>query len=209
MALRLNRPLTQTEKSYQLDMLQGNINRISASQDIDEISQMLDFAIHRLKVIAQSRMIELRNKKQILRLYFKKTMTKSVDFWQILFYNIFVNKNKPQEKEEKRIAKEKTVSRTITNTTGKVKIYDPANDSVSAVVLNLGSSVTEGISKKALEKIAQDVVNAMYVSADLKVLKVEELKSDTMKYTITESVFIGHAIKVVPVTAKKEESEEE
>lgn len=62
MALRLNRPLTQTEKSYQLDMLQGNINRISASQDIDEISQMLDFAIHRLKVIAQSRMIELRNK---------------------------------------------------------------------------------------------------------------------------------------------------
>lgn len=209
MALRLNRPLTQTEKSYQLDMLQGNINRISASQDIDEISQMLDFAIHRLKVIAQSRMIELRNKKQILRLYFKKTMSKSVDFWQILFYNIFVNKNKPQEREEKRMAKVKTVSRTITNTTGKVTIYDPANDSVSAVVLNLGSSVTEGISKKALEKIAQDVVNAMYVSADLKVLKVEELKSDTMKYTITESVFIEHAIKVVPVTAKKEESEEE
>lgn len=120
-----------------------------------------------------------------------------------------VNRNKPQEREEKRMAKVKTVSRTITNTTGKVTIYDTANDSVSAVVLNLGSSVTEGISKKALEKIAQDVVNAMYVSADLKVLKVEELKSDTMKYTIPESVFIDHAIKVVPVTAKKEESEEE
>lgn len=120
-----------------------------------------------------------------------------------------VNRNKPQEREEKRMAKVKTVSRTITNTTGKVTIYDSANDSVSAVVLNLGSSVTEGISKKALEKIAQDVVNAMYVSADLKVLKVEELKSDTMKYTIPESVFIEHAIKVVPVTAKKEESEEE
>lgn len=107
------------------------------------------------------------------------------------------------------MAKVKTVSRTITNTTGKVTIYDPANDSVSAVVLNLGSSVTDGISKKALEKIAQDVVNAMYVSADLKVLKVEELKSDTMKYTIPESVFIEYAIKVVPVTEKKEESEEE
>lgn len=120
-----------------------------------------------------------------------------------------VNRNKPQEREEKRMAKVKTVSRTITNTTGKVTIYDSANDSVSAVMLNLGSGVTEGISKKALEKIAQDVVNAMYVSADLKVLKVEELKSDTMKYTIPEPVFIEHAIKVVPVTAKKEESEEE
>lgn len=120
-----------------------------------------------------------------------------------------VNRNKPQEREEKRMAKVKTVSRTITNTTGKVTIYDPANDSVSAVMLNLGSGVTDGISKKALEKIAQDVVNAMYVSADLKVLKVEDLKSDTMKYTIPESVFIEHAIKVVPVTAKKEESEEE
>lgn len=63
--------------------------------------------------------------------------------------------------------------------------------------------------EKALEKIAQEAVNVTYVSADLKVLKVEELKSDTMKYTIPESVFIEHAIKVVPVTAKKEESEEE
>lgn len=62
MALRLNRPLTQTEKSYQLDMLQGNINRISVSQDIVEIAQMLDFAIDRLTLIAQSRAIELRDK---------------------------------------------------------------------------------------------------------------------------------------------------
>lgn len=62
MALRLNRPLTQTEKSYQLDMLQGNINRISVSQDIIEIAQMLDFAIDRLTLIAQSRAIELRDK---------------------------------------------------------------------------------------------------------------------------------------------------
>ena len=107
------------------------------------------------------------------------------------------------------MAKVKTVSRTITNTSGKVTIYDPANDSVSTVLLNLGSGVTEGICKKALEKIAQEAVNAMYVSADLKVLKVEELKSDTMKYTIPESVFIEHAIKVLPVTVKKEESEEE
>lgn len=115
-----------------------------------------------------------------------------------------VNRNKPQEREEKRMAKVKTVSRTITNTSGKVTIYDPAGDgSVSVVLLNLGSGVTEGISKKALEKIAQDVVDAMYVSADLKVLKVEELKSDTMKYTIPESAFIEHAVKVVPVTAKK------
>lgn len=107
------------------------------------------------------------------------------------------------------MAKVKTVSRTITNTSGKVTIYDPADESVSTVLLNLGSGVTEGISKKALEKIAQETVNATYVSADLKVLKVEELKSDTMKYTIPESAFIEHAIKVVPVTAKKEESEEE
>lgn len=62
MAQKLNKPLTQTEKRYQLDMLQGNINRISASQDIVEISQMLDFAIDRLTLIAQSRVIELRDK---------------------------------------------------------------------------------------------------------------------------------------------------
>lgn len=62
MAQKLNKPLTQTEKRYQLDMLQGNINRISASQDIVEISQMLDFAIDRLTLIAESRVMELRDK---------------------------------------------------------------------------------------------------------------------------------------------------
>lgn len=62
MAQKLNKPLTQTEKRYQLDMLQGNINRISASQDIVEISQMLDFAIDRITLIAESRTIELRDK---------------------------------------------------------------------------------------------------------------------------------------------------
>lgn len=62
MARKLNKPLTQTEKRYQLDMLQGNINRISASQDIVEISQMLDFAIDRLTLIAESRTKELRDK---------------------------------------------------------------------------------------------------------------------------------------------------
>ena len=62
MAQKLNKPLTQTEKRYQLDMLQGNINRILASQDIVELSQMLDFAIDRLTLIAQSRLLELRDK---------------------------------------------------------------------------------------------------------------------------------------------------
>ena len=62
MTQKLNKPLTQTEKRYQLDMLQGNINRISASQDIFEISQMLDSAIDRLTLIAESRAIELRDK---------------------------------------------------------------------------------------------------------------------------------------------------
>ena len=62
MAQSLKKPLSQTEKRYQLDMLQGNINRISVSQDIVEISQMLDFAIDRLTLIAQSRVLELRDK---------------------------------------------------------------------------------------------------------------------------------------------------
>lgn len=62
MAQKLNKPLTQTEKRYQLDMLQGNINRISVSQNIVEIALMLDFAIDRLTLIAQSRAIELRDK---------------------------------------------------------------------------------------------------------------------------------------------------
>lgn len=62
MAQKLNKPLTQTEKSYQLDMLNGNINRLSVSQDVVEISQMLNFAVDRLTLIAQSRVLELRDK---------------------------------------------------------------------------------------------------------------------------------------------------
>lgn len=62
MAQILNKPLTQTEKRYQLDMLRGNINRLSVSQDIVEITQMLNFAVDRLTLIAQSRAIELRDK---------------------------------------------------------------------------------------------------------------------------------------------------
>lgn len=62
MAHKLNKPLTQTEKRYQLDMLQCNINRLAVSQDIVEISQMLDFAIDHLTLIAESRAIELRDK---------------------------------------------------------------------------------------------------------------------------------------------------
>lgn len=58
----LNKPLTQTEKRYQIDMLQGNINRLAVSQDILEIAQMYDFAVNRLTLIAQSRAIELRDK---------------------------------------------------------------------------------------------------------------------------------------------------
>lgn len=62
MAQILNKSLSQTEKRYQLDMLQGNINRLAVSQDIVEISQMLNFAVDRLTLIAQSRIIELRDK---------------------------------------------------------------------------------------------------------------------------------------------------
>lgn len=62
MAQLLNKPLSQTEKRYLLDMLQGNINRISVSQDIVEISQMLNYAVDRLTLIAQSRVLELRDK---------------------------------------------------------------------------------------------------------------------------------------------------
>lgn len=62
MAQLLNKPLTNTEKRYQLDMLQGNINRLAVSQDIVEISQMLNYAVDRLTLIAQSRVLELRDK---------------------------------------------------------------------------------------------------------------------------------------------------
>lgn len=62
MAQILNKPLTKTEKRYQLDMLQGNINRLAVSQDVVEISQMLNFCCDRITLIAQSRMIELRDK---------------------------------------------------------------------------------------------------------------------------------------------------
>ena len=42
-----------------LDMLRGNINRISVSNDIEEIVCQLNFAVDRLSAVAYSRIKEL------------------------------------------------------------------------------------------------------------------------------------------------------
>lgn len=59
MAKLLGRPFTSDEKMHILDMLQGNINRISASNDIEEIACQLNFAVDRLSAVAYSRIKEL------------------------------------------------------------------------------------------------------------------------------------------------------
>ena len=59
MAKLLDRPFTSDEKRHVLDMLQGNINRISVSTDVEEIVCQLSFAVDRLSAVAYSRIKEL------------------------------------------------------------------------------------------------------------------------------------------------------
>ena len=59
MAKLLDRPFTSEEKRQVLDMLQGNINRVSVSNDIEEIVCQLNFAVDRLSAVAYSRIKEL------------------------------------------------------------------------------------------------------------------------------------------------------
>ncbi|HJB19833.1 MAG TPA: hypothetical protein H9782_11360 [Candidatus Bariatricus faecipullorum] len=60
MAKLLNEPFTRKEKRYILDMIQGNINRIAVSNDIEEIVCHLNFAVDRLSALAYSRIKELK-----------------------------------------------------------------------------------------------------------------------------------------------------
>lgn len=60
MAKILDRPFTTDEKREILDMLQGNINRISVSNEIEEIVCQLNFAVDRLSAVAYSRIKELK-----------------------------------------------------------------------------------------------------------------------------------------------------
>lgn len=62
MAKLLDRPFTSGEKRQILDMLQGNINRISVSNDIEEIVCQLNFAVDTLSAVAYSRIKELTEK---------------------------------------------------------------------------------------------------------------------------------------------------
>lgn len=59
MAKLLDRPFTTDEKREILDMLRGNISRISVSNDIEEIVCQLNFAVDRLSAVAYSRIKEL------------------------------------------------------------------------------------------------------------------------------------------------------
>lgn len=62
MAKLLDRPFTSEEKRQVLDMLHGNINRISVSNDVEEIVCQLNFAVDRLSAVAYSRIKELKDK---------------------------------------------------------------------------------------------------------------------------------------------------
>ena len=64
MAKLLDRPFTNEEKRQVLDMLRGNINRISVSNDIEEIMCQLNFAVDRLSAVAYSRIKELTEREE-------------------------------------------------------------------------------------------------------------------------------------------------
>ncbi len=63
MAKLLDGPFTNEEKRQVLDMLQGNINRVSVSNYIEEIVCQLNFAVDRLSAVAYSRIKELTEEK--------------------------------------------------------------------------------------------------------------------------------------------------
>ena len=60
----LNKPLTRKERQNELDMINGNIARVSVSNDPVEIVAQLGFAIDRLNLVAYSRVIELTQQLQ-------------------------------------------------------------------------------------------------------------------------------------------------
>lgn len=64
MAKLLDRPFTTDEKREILDMLRGNISRISVSNDIEEIMCQLNFAVDRLSAVAYSRIKELTEREE-------------------------------------------------------------------------------------------------------------------------------------------------
>lgn len=64
MAKLLDRPFTTNEKREILDMLRGNISRISVSNDIEEIMCQLNFAVDRLSAVAYSRIKELTEREE-------------------------------------------------------------------------------------------------------------------------------------------------
>ena len=64
MAKILNKPYTRDEKRQILDMLHGNINRISVSDDIEEILCQLNFAVDRISSVAYSRIKELKGERR-------------------------------------------------------------------------------------------------------------------------------------------------
>lgn len=60
----LNKPLTHKERQNELDMINGNIARVSVSDDPVEIVAQLGFAIDRLNMVAYSRVMELTQQLQ-------------------------------------------------------------------------------------------------------------------------------------------------
>lgn len=58
----IDEPLTRQEKEHELDSIQGNICRISVSDDIEEVISSLGFAIDMLSLVAYSRIRELKER---------------------------------------------------------------------------------------------------------------------------------------------------
>ena len=60
----LNKPLTRKERQNEVDMINGNIARVSVSDDPVEVVAQLGFAIDRLNMVAYSRVMELTQQLQ-------------------------------------------------------------------------------------------------------------------------------------------------
>ncbi len=58
----LDKSFTEQEKHLMLELLEGNINRLCVSDDVEEIICMLGFATSRLSMLAYSRIKELKQR---------------------------------------------------------------------------------------------------------------------------------------------------
>ena len=97
------------------------------------------------------------------------------------------------------MAKERMITRTITNSMVSVKVYDENTDEISTTILDIQGKFADDELKKRCEN--------RLVGSSLKVLKVVSVDTTEKLYAMPESTFMLYAVEV-PARISKEEEED-